>query len=279
MPPRKSTKRKADAENLPVRAKDEASPAPKPAAQGTLQVFDSDDEGEEFAAATTLSAVEKPAVIKDSEEENETDDDEAPEAEGTAHVVSKVEMAAQSAKEAAQEKAAEEKRKRQQRDALLKQQASERKTKKAVQESTDQAGRRRKSRSLKTSSLLGQAPNSDSESDDEDELERQAVSNTLDEQFLDSDSEDGSPDPDAMDIDSFGETRPKQRKVSAIEQSLTRLDRAPRDERVGSTVYRVEKKRDDRLAPKVRKHARGTKGALLARGRAPVKSKGGFFKK
>lgn len=73
---------------------------------------------------------------------------------------------------------------------------------------------------------------------------------------------------------------PKRRKVATVERKLTRLDRAPRDERVGSTVYRVAKKTDERLAPKSKKQTKNIKTLLLKRNRAPaVKPRSGFFKK
>lgn len=74
----------------------------------------------------------------------------------------------------------------------------------------------------------------------------------------------------------------KRRKVAGVEKKLSKSDKAPRDVTVGSTVYRVAKKVDERLAPKAMKHASGGKEALLRRGRVAVpgnKMKAGFLKR
>lgn len=73
---------------------------------------------------------------------------------------------------------------------------------------------------------------------------------------------------------------PKRRKVATVERRLTLLDKGPKDERVGSTVYRVAKKTEERLPPKLKKHTRSTKAVLLKRNRsAVVKPRAGFFRK
>lgn len=73
--------------------------------------------------------------------------------------------------------------------------------------------------------------------------------------------------------------KPKRRKVDAVERNLTRLDKGPADATVGSTVYRVAKKTDERMAPKVKQYSKSTKELLLKRNRAPAKPRGGFFTK
>jgi U3 small nucleolar RNA-associated protein 16 len=93
-------------------------------------------------------------------------------------------------------------------------------------------------------------------------------------EFLeDSSSEDE--DEDAADSASG----PKRRKVSGVEKRLTRLDAGPKDEVVNSTVYRVAKKTDERMAPKLKKHTKSSKDLLLKRNRPAAKSGTGFFKK
>lgn len=72
----------------------------------------------------------------------------------------------------------------------------------------------------------------------------------------------------------------KRRKVPGIENRLSKQgNKGPRDVTVGSTVYRVAKKVDQRLAPKVQKQGMGAKEALLRRGRAPAPMRGGGFLK
>lgn len=73
--------------------------------------------------------------------------------------------------------------------------------------------------------------------------------------------------------------RPRKRRVTAVERTLARQNRGPRDERVGSTVYRVAKKVDERMAPKLRKHARSSKELLLKRNRSVAKPRSGFLVK
>lgn len=74
--------------------------------------------------------------------------------------------------------------------------------------------------------------------------------------------------------------RSKKRKITTIERSLARESRGPRDARVGSTVYRVAKKVDERMAPKLAKHTKSSKDLLLKRNRAAVKpQRSGFLVK
>lgn len=75
------------------------------------------------------------------------------------------------------------------------------------------------------------------------------------------------------------EGRPRKRRVATVERSLARQDRGPKDERVGSTVYRVAKKTDERMAPKLKKHAKSSKDLLLKRNRGATKQRSGFFVK
>ena len=152
--------------------------------------------------------------------------------------------------------AAEQKRKRQQQDALFKKQASQRKTTQPAQAGNNTTEVQESS--LSRTNIKGPALN------------------LLPDELLESSSEDES-DEDA--VDNPANNRPKRRKLSVVEQKLARRNRGPRDERVGSTVYRVEKKRDPTLAPMAKKHTQNRKADLLQRGRAAVSSKGGFFKK
>ncbi|RSL58667.1 hypothetical protein CEP53_006064 [Fusarium sp. AF-6] len=235
---------------LPVRAKDGDSAKPASAlAKGTMMVFGDDDEVP--APAPSKPAVQAPE--KEVEEEDESSDDEAPEAVSTAKVASDIKKSSQAAQKAAQEQAAAQKRKRRERDTLFKQQAEERKkledeAKAAPAEPTESAVQKRQP--AKMPNLLPEEFLTDSSSEDEGASENdQAVA------------------------------RPRKRRVTAVERTLARQNRGPKDERVGSTVYRVAKRVDESMAPKLRKHARSSKELLLKRNRSAAKPRSGFLVK
>lgn len=73
------------------------------------------------------------------------------------------------------------------------------------------------------------------------------------------------------------ESRVKQRKVDVIEKRLARLDRPPKDKRIGSTVYRVAARPEERLAPKAKRYSLNRRDQLLKRNRTAVKPRAGFF--
>lgn len=154
-------------------------------------------------------------------------------------------------------KVAAQKRKRQERDTLLKTQAEERKKiqPQAQEEEQEEAPKpkptgRVRHEKIQLPSILPAEFLTDSSSEDED---------------------------DSASV--THQSKPKRRKVSSIEKGLSRQERGPRDLTVGSTVYRVAKKVDERMAPKMKKQAKNRKDALLQRGRVPVKSRtSGFFK-
>jgi hypothetical protein len=105
------------------------------------------------------------------------------------------------------------------------------------------------------------------------------IPDVLPEELLTDSSDDDEEDGDETARGSSARG-PKRRKVATVERRLTRLDKGPKDERVGSTVYRVAKKTDERLPPKLKKHTRSTKAVLLKRTRAAVvKPRAGFFRK
>ncbi|KAG9253299.1 uncharacterized protein F5Z01DRAFT_675211 [Emericellopsis atlantica] len=255
----KGVKRKATATNkaakLPVRARSN-EPAQPEAAKGTMMVFDDDDDEGDQIVSTKLSSIEKPvsrATIPDSEEDEDSDDDdEAPEATSTQNIASNAEQLAAAASKAAEELAATQKRKRRERDALFKQQATSRKSKPTL------------------------AEDGDSDSEESSKPTKTNIPALLPEEFLTDESEPDSDAESSGDMDD----RPKRRRVAHVERTLTRLDRGPADERVGSTMFSVAKtKTDPRLPPKMNKNAKHRKDALLQRKRAPVQPKGKFFKK
>lgn len=236
---------------LPVRAKDgDSAQSAKPAAKGTMMVFGDDDE-------IPVPAPSKPAVQapeKEEEEEEESSDDEAPEAVSTAKVASDIKKSSQAAQKAAQEQAAAQKRKRRERDTLFKQQAEERK------KLEDEAKASESAPAEPTESAV-------------QKRQPAKMPNLLPAEFLtDSSSED-----EGAGEDDHAVARPRKRRVTAVERTLARQNRGPKDERVGSTVYRVAKKVDESMAPKLRKHARSSKELLLKRNRSAAKPRSGFL--
>jgi hypothetical protein len=169
--------------------------------------------------------------------------------------------------------AAAKKRKRRERDALLKEQAEARKG--AQVEARAQP---RDSDELKSADATAQltsqseAPRPQLKGERRKRLE---IPDVLPPEFLESDDEED----EAEAQDSSQVQSNKRIKFSTIEKKLAREDRAPRDERVGTTVYRVIKdKSDKKLAPKMRKEVRNAKEQLLSRNRAPQKRRGFLVK-
>jgi hypothetical protein len=162
-----------------------------------------------------------------------------------------------------------EKQKRKQRDALFKQQAEERKKEEAA-----------------SATALAEATAA-AEAEDQEVLEAlaskskaAAVPKLLPLDYLTDASSDD--EDDAEEEGEKGEKKQKKTRedrIAAVEKGLKRKERGPRDEVVGSTVYRVMKERDERLAPKVTKYAQGQKAALLRRDRPVVKARSGFIVK
>lgn len=162
-----------------------------------------------------------------------------------------------------------QKRKRQEKDAFFKQQAKERK---------------------KTEPILPPAPATTQEQDGDvaaaprfsgltsgrRRQERFAIPDILPAEFLTDSSSEEEEEVEPENASSLSQ-RAKKRKVSGVERRLSRLDRPARDERIGSTLYRVAKKTDERMAPKLKKYSRGTREALMKRHRSVVKPRGGFF--
>ncbi|KAL6698795.1 hypothetical protein J3F84DRAFT_364020 [Trichoderma pleuroticola] len=246
------------------------APAKETPVKGTLMVFDDEDESEfqtpvgkedesEYKTPidTESNSAPKAAEVEEDEEDS---DDEAPEAVSTAKAAEDIKKSAQAAQKAAQEQAASLKRKRQQRDELLKKQAEERKN------ATEEA---------KPHNDQPEVRQTDSGARARKRAEKSQIPTVLPAEFLtDSSSEDEADD--AAEV----AAGPKRRKVAGVEKRLTRLDAGPKDEVVKSTVYRVAKKTDERMAPKLKKHTRTSKELLLKRNRpAAAKSGTGFFKR
>ncbi|KAM4054681.1 u3 snoRNA associated domain-containing protein [Hirsutella rhossiliensis] len=252
-------------QKLPMRSRADEPPAQKAAGKGTLITFDDDDNADQPVAAPAPAG--ETVVLGTAEQElSDESDDDAPEAVSTAQVASDMKKSAQATQRAAREQATAEKRKRQERDVLLKKQAEERK--KAGQaaaaishDSEDDAP------STKKREAAGRRKRTD----------RVQVPSLLPLEFLtdDSSSEDEADDSKISDRSA----QPRQRKVEAVEKRLTRLDRGPQDERIGSTVYRVAAKLDERLAPKVKRYSLSARDRLLQRNRTAAKPRSSFFTK
>jgi hypothetical protein len=134
---------------------------------------------------------------------------------------------------------------------LFKQQAEERKK---VEEETKSL-----EKAAETAQVLGRRRRND----------KLQVPDLLPAEFLtDSSSEDEDEQPSALVA-----PRSKKQKIAAIEMDLSRESRGPRDQRVGSTVYRVASKVDERAAPKISKQSRNSRDLLLKRGRAAVSAR------
>ncbi|KAK0732782.1 hypothetical protein B0T21DRAFT_452324 [Apiosordaria backusii] len=190
---------------------------------------------------------EEPAKEGEEEEdEEEGSDDEAPEAVSTRAAEAQTTKAAEEAAKAIEKQEAVAKRKRQERDAFLKQQAKERKqAKKAIAEAE-----------------------SDSELEEPTpapvEKRKREVPKLLPLEFLESDDEEDV----SHEADSAANN--KRRKINGVDPKLLREPKLPRDQRVGSTVYRVAVNRgNEKLAPKAKKQSVNMKEALLIRNRIP----------
>jgi U3 small nucleolar RNA-associated protein 16 len=108
-------------------------------------------------------------------------------------------------------------------------------------------------------------------------MDRIQLPEVLPAEFL---TDDSSAEEDGEDEAAGGLGGPiKRRKVSTVEKHMSRQNRTPRDLAVGTTVYRVAKKVDERLAPKAKKFSTGSRESLLKRNRVATSSKGGFSKR
>ncbi|KAG6006129.1 hypothetical protein E4U21_007365 [Claviceps maximensis] len=216
-----------------------------------------DDEGnadkELIVPAGTSTA---PALAVTSEDAEGSDSDEAPEAVSTSRVAKEMMESAQMVKKLAQEQAVAAKKKRQQRDALFKKQALERKdTNPADEESLLTVAGRKRADKTHVPHVLPAEFLADSSSEDEDERDASTRSSEV-----------------------VATRRP--RTVPSVERRLARQGKGPRDEVIGSTVYRISMDVDASMAPKAKKLSQNSKNALLRRGRQPVQAKGsGFFKR
>ncbi|KAK1633666.1 hypothetical protein BDP81DRAFT_408742 [Colletotrichum phormii] len=220
-------------------------------------------------AAEQLAAEAKTALVAEGGDDgdDDSDSDAAPEAVSTSKAAVQAKKSAQAANKAIAEQQANQKRKRQERNARLQEQAAARKAQedatpaeKSSEEEEEENGEETAETPAREATTTGRRKRLDLPSE-------------LPAEFLESDSEE-----DGGSEDGAGDRKPrKARKLETAEAQLLREARAPRDEVVGTTVFRTVKKEDDRLAPKAQKYSVNAKKALLARGRAPVKARRGFL--
>ncbi|KXH34559.1 hypothetical protein CSIM01_00470 [Colletotrichum simmondsii] len=216
-------------------------------------------------AAEQLAAEAKTALVAEGGDDDDSDSDAAPEAVSTSKAAVQAKKSAQAANKAIAEQQANQKRKRQERNARLQEQAAARK----AQE--DAAPAKKSSDEEEESKEKAEIPAR--EAPTTGRRKKLDLPSELPAEFLESDSED-----DGESEDGVGDRKPrKARKLETAEAQLLREARAPRDEVVGTTVFRTVKKEDERLAPKAQKYSVNAKKALLARGRAPVKARRGFL--
>ncbi|KAM0334369.1 hypothetical protein ACHAQA_001395 [Verticillium albo-atrum] len=236
-----------------------------------------EDEEADAADETVIPGAEQPApepeatqkdTINDSDASDSDSDDEAPEAVSTSAAAAAVFESAKAANKAIAEQQKAQKRKRQQRTTFLQDQAETRKAAAASIPATPAAARASPSDDITPRTQLAL----ESSAAFKKRASTAAVPALLPAEFLDSDDSDADDEPQA-DADAAAAVRPrKSRKIA--------LDKAPRDEVVGSTVYRVAAaKQDVRLAPRGGKASVNAKRALLVRGRTGKAASKGFFVK
>ncbi|KAK2064155.1 hypothetical protein LY76DRAFT_632121 [Colletotrichum caudatum] len=227
-------------------------PAPEPEAGEERVINDSEasvSDGQAAEATTALVA----------EGDDGSDSDEAPEAVSTSKAAAQAKKSAQAANKAIAEQQAAQKRKRQERNARLQEQAAARKAQEDAAPA-EESGEEEEADAAPAPETTGRR-----------RLNKLDLPSELPAEYLDSDSEDEGDDGET------GRKPRKARKLHTAEAQLTRESRGPKDEVVGSTLFRVVKKQDERLAPKAQKSSINAKKALLARGRAPVKARRGFL--
>ncbi|WYZ40692.1 hypothetical protein EsH8_IV_001033 [Colletotrichum jinshuiense] len=234
-------------------------PAPEPEVEEGKVINDSEASPE--AASEAQESGDEPVAEKTApvaEAADDSDSDEAPEAVSTSKAAVVAKKSAQAANKAIAEQAAAQKRKRQERNARLQEQAAERK---AQQDAApeEESNEEEAEKSDAAPEVTGRR-----------RLNKFDLPSELPAEYLDSDSEEEG--------DDETERKPrKARKLHTAEAQIARESSGPKDEVVGSTVFRVVKKQDERLAPKAQKYSVNAKQALLTRGRAPVRARKGFL--
>ncbi|KAK4455858.1 hypothetical protein QBC34DRAFT_388130 [Podospora aff. communis PSN243] len=221
----------------------------------------SDSDNEEFV--TPLEAplrnpleagqATKDVEVEEEQEEDEDSGDEAPEAISSHAAGAHLAKVSQAATKAAQKQAAAQKQRRQERDAFLKQQAEKRKSTQVPEDKVEEP-RTRSPRPLFP------------------EKRKREVPKLLPLELLESDDEDEANHSDS----SASKGAPKRKKLVT---GWVPEAKGTRDQKVGSTVFRVvDNPGDKKLAPKAKKAAVHMREVLLKRAKAPHAKKGFFVK-
>ncbi|KAI0127315.1 hypothetical protein BJ170DRAFT_683163 [Xylariales sp. AK1849] len=252
----------------------------KPAAVGVASkgkhvVFGDDDDVETFVAT---AAVKPPKPTPATVEEDEDESDEAPEAVSTSAAAKESLKAAHALSQAADKQAETLRKKRQERDNLFRQQAQKRKR---IEKSGVPRSKAGKERAV---GLVGDGDITDGT----DEVERATgwgrrraekykLPDVLPPEFL-TDSESEHEDERALGL----VKKPRKINFESAVQTLAKAGKAPRDQIVGSTAYRVMANQGDpKLAPRNDNNSKVMKEMYMHRRRVgvtPAKTKG-FFKR
>ncbi|KAK6075435.1 U3 snoRNA associated [Seiridium cupressi] len=253
-------------------AKPLINPASAPATtQSKRIVFGDDEDVEQYVAAAAQKAEKAQASAV---EEDEGSDDEAPEAVTASAAVEESKKAAQAVVDAAEKQAATLKRKRQERDNIFREQAQKRKRAEKPKATTTKQSHGGVEGSIDEEISIAEA---DRNTTGRKRTGKFNLPSVLPAEFL-TDSEDESEDERDLRV----ARKPKRIKFDDAVQTLSKEGRAPKDEIVGSTAYRVMvDQSDQKLAPRANHNSKSVKEMLMRRrrvGSAPTKAKG-FFKR
>ncbi|OLN96769.1 hypothetical protein CCHL11_02264 [Colletotrichum chlorophyti] len=236
---------------------------PAPEVPDDKVIDDSEASAELASDAREAETTEKKTALIAQPADDDSDSDEAPEAVSTSKAAAEVKKSARAANKALAEQAAVQKRKRQERNARLQEQAAARKAQKEEETAADAGESDEGEQADKPEAVLETAGHR--------RFDKRDLPDELPAEFLNSDSEEEEGD------DETGRKPRKARKLHTAEAQIARESRGPKDEVVGTTLFRVVKKENERLAPKSHKASVNAKKALLTRGRTPVKARKGFL--
>ncbi|PHH69755.1 hypothetical protein CDD80_6519 [Ophiocordyceps camponoti-rufipedis] len=245
-------------QRLPLRAKaGEELPATE---KGTLITFDDDKVNQDVKVVSAPTIVAP--KVEDLAANNDDDDDAAPEVISTVKAATELKLSEQAAQKAVRRQAAAEKQKRRERDSLLKKQAAERK--RVARDQPDAA--------IVPPQDDGQDETSNipTVSSGKRQPGRVAVPDVLPMELLDESSSEDDEEQVKTRRRTDVSKQPEKRTIANVEGRLTRLDTAPRDKVVKSTVYRVAAKADERLVPKAGERSLNIRERLLRRKRMPA---------
>lgn len=215
--------------------------------------------------ATPTSAQQQPKQDEneDEDEDGSDSDDDAPEAVSTHTAAAQAAKSAQAAAHAAGRQREVERQKRQERDARLKAQAKGSRKKQQQDEEEDDE---KKKEAESESEEDGEKKKAPAIKATTKRFTKNNLPDLLPEDFLASDSESD----EDQDEHRHQRQNPTIIKFNTVARQVAKAEsRQPADQRVGSTVYRVMKKKgDQKLAPKGGKFSRNAREGLLGRGRA-----------